>query len=132
MDPLECHRECDRQVGADLKSGTGINEPAEFSDIGPEFAKPFQGPSAVMPGWVSSQFRGFGGAEQYMHEKFPPGYGPGTELKAILESLGIEAGPMCDVRTRANQMDLWGVEGCNANREQFLSRPSGLDHRASI
>ena len=51
---------------------------------------------------------------------WPPGYGPGTELKAILASLGIQPSPTCDCRARANQMDLWGVEGCKANREQII------------
>ena len=50
-----------------------------------------------------------------------PGHGPGTELKAILETLGIEAGPTCDCRARANQMDLWGVDGCREHREQILA-----------
>jgi hypothetical protein len=49
-----------------------------------------------------------------------PGYGPGTELKKFLESLGIEAGPTCDCRARADQMDAWGVDGCRSNREQII------------
>jgi len=49
-----------------------------------------------------------------------PGYGPGTELKKILEALGIEAGPTCDCRARADQMDAWGIAGCRANREQII------------
>lgn len=48
------------------------------------------------------------------------GKGPGTELKKILSSLGIEAGPTCDCRARANEMDEWGVEGCKANRQQII------------
>jgi hypothetical protein len=49
-----------------------------------------------------------------------PGYGPGTELKHILESLGIEPGPTCDCRARADQMDAWGVAGCLTNRDQII------------
>ncbi len=49
-----------------------------------------------------------------------PGFGPGTELKKILESLGIEPGPTCDCRARADQMDAWGVSGCRANRDTII------------
>jgi hypothetical protein len=51
---------------------------------------------------------------------WPPGHGPGTELKKILESLGIQSSPTCDCRSKASQMDLWGVEGCRENRETII------------
>lgn len=49
-----------------------------------------------------------------------PGKGPGTELKKILESLGITPDPTCDCRRRANDMDIMGVEGCRDNREMII------------
>ena len=52
---------------------------------------------------------------------WPPGHGPGTELKRILKSLGIEPSPSCDCRARADQMDMWGVAGCRDNRTQVIT-----------
>lgn len=49
-----------------------------------------------------------------------PTGGPGTELKAILASLG----PIprnCKCNERARQMDVWGVAGCREHREQILA-----------
>lgn len=46
---------------------------------------------------------------------FTPEYGPGTELKAILAKLGILAGPHCACNKRAEDMNKWGVKGCNEN-----------------
>lgn len=45
-----------------------------------------------------------------------PGYGPGTELKKMLASIGINPAPSCDCNKKALQMDVWGVEGC---RKEF-------------
>lgn len=43
---------------------------------------------------------------------WPIGYGPGTELKAILASVGINPGAACSCHSRMLQMDVWGIEGC--------------------
>lgn len=51
----------------------------------------------------------------------PPGFGPGTELKGLLESIGIEQDPTCDCVARMEQMDRWGVEGCAKNRETIVA-----------
>lgn len=51
---------------------------------------------------------------------WPPGFGPGTELSAILRSLGIEPGPHCDCKAKAIQMDLWGVAGCSERRDTIV------------
>lgn len=42
-------------------------------------------------------------------------HGPGTELKAILASLGIQPSVSCDCNAKARQMDAWGPEGCRKN-----------------
>ena len=39
-------------------------------------------------------------------------HGPGTELKKILHSLGINPGPSCGCNSKAAQMDIWGITGC--------------------
>ncbi len=52
---------------------------------------------------------------------WPPDFGPGTELKAMLASLGIEPAPSCDCNGKSVQMDVWGVAGCRANREQIIT-----------
>lgn len=49
-----------------------------------------------------------------------PGYGPGTELKRLIASLGINPSPSCDCNAKARQMDAWGVEGCKKNRDQIV------------
>lgn len=46
----------------------------------------------------------------------PPTEGPGTELKAILASLGIEPDKAgCDCNGKAQQMNMWGDDGTEAN-----------------
>lgn len=54
--------------------------------------------------------------EEIIHA-WPPDFGPGTELKAILKSIGVEPGPHCDCNARATQMDMWGVQKCKENFE---------------
>ncbi len=49
-----------------------------------------------------------------------PGAGPGTELKTILATLGIQPGGSCDCNSKANKMDEWGVAGCRDNRETII------------
>lgn len=49
-----------------------------------------------------------------------PDGGPGAELKAILSGLGINPGATCDCNSKAAQMNLWGVEGCKANRNTIV------------
>jgi len=51
---------------------------------------------------------------------WPKGYGPGTELKAILTSVGINPGPNCSCRGRMITMDEWGVEGCEQNFDTIV------------
>jgi hypothetical protein len=46
--------------------------------------------------------------------------GPGTELKAILATLGITHQPGCDCNAKAAQMDAWGVAGCRSNFNQIV------------
>lgn len=45
-------------------------------------------------------------------EGFNVPHGPGTELKRILASLGITPSPTCSCNSKAAQMDIWGIEGC--------------------
>lgn len=51
----------------------------------------------------------------------PPPAGPGSELKALLASLGV---PACTVGCGgyAALMDSWGVEGCRRRREEVAAR----------
>jgi glycosyltransferase involved in cell wall biosynthesis len=39
-------------------------------------------------------------------------HGPGTELKKILSALSITPGANCGCNKKAQQMDAWGIEGC--------------------
>lgn len=47
--------------------------------------------------------------------------GPGTELKALLKSLGLTPLEGCKCNKRARQMDQWGVAGCREHREEILT-----------
>jgi hypothetical protein len=43
----------------------------------------------------------------------PPPSGPGTELKALLATIGIVASPTCSCNKMAKKMDEWGQESLN-------------------
>jgi hypothetical protein len=43
----------------------------------------------------------------------PPAPGPGTELKALLATIGIVASPTCSCNKMAKKMDEWGQESLN-------------------
>jgi hypothetical protein len=46
--------------------------------------------------------------------------GPGTELAALLASLGIEEPPGCRCKAHARMMDEWGADGCVRRRGEIL------------
>lgn len=47
--------------------------------------------------------------------------GPGTELKALLASLGLTPASGCDCNARAAQMNAWGVDGCREHRDEIIA-----------
>ena len=49
-----------------------------------------------------------------------PGFGPGSELKKILASVGINPTPGCDCNAKMMQMDIWGPDECSVQCEQIL------------
>ena len=51
---------------------------------------------------------------------WPPGFGPGTELKALLAALGVEEKPNCDCNAKSLQMDLWGIAGCREHFDEIV------------
>ena len=51
---------------------------------------------------------------------WPPGWGPGSELMALMASLGIKEKPNCDCRAKAVQMDRWGIDGCEAHYDEIV------------
>jgi len=51
---------------------------------------------------------------------WPKGYGPGTELKAILSSVGINPSANCSCNARMRTMDDWGIEGCKENFDTIV------------
>lgn len=51
----------------------------------------------------------------------PPTGGPGTELKAILASVGIVPKLNCGCEAMARRMDDWGPQGCRANRQEIVA-----------
>jgi hypothetical protein len=50
--------------------------------------------------------------------KLPPG--PGTELKALLKTIGIVASPTCKCNKMARQMDAWGPDESLAHMEEIV------------
>jgi len=46
-------------------------------------------------------------------------HGPGTELKSLLKTIGIEATPNCSCNKRARIMDEKGCDWCEANIEEI-------------
>ena len=51
----------------------------------------------------------------------PPANGPGTELKKILDSLGIQPIASCQCAAKQAEYNRNGVEWCKANREAILA-----------
>lgn len=50
-----------------------------------------------------------------------PTSGPGTELKLLLESLGIAEKPNCGCRGLMNEMNRLGMDGCNRERDRLVA-----------
>lgn len=50
---------------------------------------------------------------------WPPGYGPGTELKKLLGKIGIKASENCSCNARAVTMDWHGIEWCETNADKI-------------
>ena len=46
--------------------------------------------------------------------------GPGTELQAMLRTLGIAATQGCDCKAKAATMDQWGIERCEQERDTII------------
>lgn len=47
--------------------------------------------------------------------------GPGSELTDLIHSLGLKESSTCQCEKRKRQMNLWGVDGCRANRDTIIS-----------
>ncbi len=60
---------------------------------------------------------------KYPIHAWPPGYGPGTEFKAMVaDELGITMPNSCTCNALAVQMDLWGVGGCRENFDTIVAQ----------
>lgn len=49
-----------------------------------------------------------------------PTHGPGTELKALLKTIGITATPNCSCNARARKMDERGCDWCEENVDEIV------------
>lgn len=47
-------------------------------------------------------------------------HGPGTELKTMLASVGIQPGANCPCREMMRKMNRWGVAGCREHRGEIV------------
>lgn len=50
-----------------------------------------------------------------------PGFGPGTELSAILAGLGISMAADCGCKAMAKRMNVWGVSGCREHHGKIVA-----------
>lgn len=50
----------------------------------------------------------------------PPAHGPGTELKKLLQWIGITSSPTCSCNARARQMDEWGPDECEKRLPEIV------------
>lgn len=48
-----------------------------------------------------------------------PGFGPGTELKKLLSSIGIKATDDCPCNKRAKIMNIWGADECESRIDEI-------------
>ncbi len=48
--------------------------------------------------------------------------GPGTELKALLDSLNLTSQSSCGCDAMVLQMNAWGVDGCRVNRDIIVKK----------
>lgn len=51
---------------------------------------------------------------------WPAANGPGTELKRLLASVGVNPAPSCDCNGRARMMDQWGPAVCRQRIEEIV------------
>jgi hypothetical protein len=66
---------------------------------------------------------GFTPSAEDMAPPLPPpalAYGPGTELKKLLKTVGITASPTCSCNKRARAMDRNGCDWCEANIDTIV------------
>lgn len=59
----------------------------------------------------------------------PPG--PGTELRKLLEELGVRPNKSCGCKARIRDMDQWGAEGCERNRAKIVHWLNGEAKKAT-
>ena len=57
---------------------------------------------------------------QRIRAKYAPNPGPGTELKAMLSTMGIHASPTCKCNKMARKMDEWGPEEAMKHIEEIV------------
>jgi hypothetical protein len=57
---------------------------------------------------------------QRIRAKYEPNPGPGTELKAMLSTMGIHASPTCKCNKMARQMDEWGPDEAVKHIEEIV------------
>jgi len=59
-------------------------------------------------------------------------YGPGTELKKLLQELGISMKSSCGCESRATQMNIWGVKGCRNHLEEIVVWIKSASNEVSV
>lgn len=57
------------------------------------------------------------------------GSGPGTELSKLFAMIGIKPTASCGCNNMINQMNVWGVEGCEKHFDQIVSHLNEAQHQ---
>lgn len=75
-------------------------------------------PNGPKPGCDPETNSGYFATDEAL--EFALGEGPGTELKRLLEAVGIKSEPGCKCNKRAAYMNEMGIEWCEEHREMIL------------
>lgn len=54
--------------------------------------------------------------------KAAPKEGPGTELKKIIEQLGVSEFRDCGCLAMVRKMNKWGIDGCREHRQEIIDK----------
>jgi hypothetical protein len=72
------------------------------------------------PAYPAKPRQGFVPPKTAAQKPAAPPHGPGTELKALLATIGIVASPTCKCNAMARRMDQWGPDESLAHMEEIV------------
>ncbi len=106
-----------------LRSAQAFGENSEFGTVGRGLIAGMREWQKEHPEWRRIYHSPISyGLSVYTSDPLPRSIddGPGTELSAILDTLGITERVGCDCKTKMAQMNTWGVEGCREHVAEIV------------